>query len=54
MRIIIKDTIIEADANDLRQSNSLADAFASVLRNSFNGAIRTIPAEEDEDEDVEF
>ena len=49
MRIIIKDTIIEADANDLRQSKNLAEAFAGMLRRAFNE-----PIPEEDDEDVEF
>lgn len=42
----IKVTEIECNANELRQSNTIADAFANMLRNAFNGR----PAIEEEDD----
>ena len=51
MRIIIKDTIIEADANDLRQSNNLAEAFAGMLRRAFNGSTAADDSCEEEEDD---
>lgn len=45
----IKITEIEATAEDLRQSNSLADSFSRLLRNSFT----SYPVYEDEDEEDE-
>lgn len=47
----ITTTIIECTADELRQSNSLSDAFCNALRNAFNGGSLKDNAEEDvEDE----
>ncbi len=35
MKIIIKETYIEADARELRESNSLADNFSRALSRCF-------------------
>lgn len=49
----IKITEIEATAEDLRQSNSLADSFSRLLRNSFcSGSIYRDEEDEDEQADV--
>ena len=39
MRIITTTTEIECNADELRQSNSVADAFTGALRRAFNGNI---------------
>ena len=39
MKIKTKTTIIECSADELRQSNTLADGFLNILRNTFNGPI---------------
>lgn len=41
MKITATTTRIECTADELRQSNTLADSFSSLLRNCFNGPIRT-------------
>lgn len=49
----IKVTEIECNADELRQSNTLADSFSTLLRSCLNpmsGFSR--PTEEDEDEDT--
>lgn len=48
MKIIVVKTIIEASAEDLRQSNSLADSVANIFRGLVNGAI---PVYDDDDDD---
>lgn len=48
MKIKSKEVCIEADANELRQSNDLANAFARMLRNAFS------PMDyEDDEEEIE-
>ena len=47
MKIKTTITEIECSAEELRQSNSLSDAFLNAIRTSFNGAI---PEEEDDEE----
>ena len=37
MKIITSTTTIECDAEELRQSNDLSDAFTGMLRRAFNG-----------------
>jgi len=45
-------TEVECSADELRQSNSLSDAFVQVLRKCFNGEVPTqIDESEDDDED---
>lgn len=46
MRITIKDTIIEATAADLSNSNTLADSFSNLLKRVFN-------SNQDEDNEAE-
>lgn len=48
MKIKSKEICIEADANELRQSNDLMNAFARMLRNAFSPM-----DDEDDDEDAE-
>lgn len=54
MKIRTTTTEIECSADELRQSNSAADAFMNVFRRAFNGAV---PEEKtdyfDEDEEDE-
>lgn len=44
-------TIIEADMDELRASNSVADSFSNMLRRAFNnvGVVTTDDEEEEED-----
>ena len=52
MRIVTTTTEIECSAEELRQSNSLSDAFLQVMRKCFNGpAPVTYDESEDDDED---
>lgn len=39
MKITVTKTIIDASAEELRQSNTLADSVAGLLRSAFNGCI---------------
>lgn len=39
MKIRTTTTVIECSADELRQSNSAADAFMNVFRRAFNGAV---------------
>ena len=39
MKITTTTTKIECNADELRQSNSLADAFTGALRRCFNGNV---------------
>ena len=39
MKIKTTITEIECDAEELRQSSTLADGFSNILRNMFNGPI---------------
>lgn len=48
MKITMEKTTIEANAEDLRQSNNLAESFAQIMRRCFNGS--TDLEEEDEEE----
>ena len=50
MRIKTTTTVIECSAEELRQSNSAADAFMNVLRRAFNGTVPQDEPEEEEDE----
>ena len=45
----ITTTTIECTADELRQSNSLADAFTNALRNVFNGVSLSNYADDEED-----
>ena len=47
MKIKITETIIEADARELRESNTLADNFSMMLAKCFQSAE---PFEDDEEE----
>ena len=49
IRTVTTTTEIECSADELRQSNSAADAFMNIFRRAFNGEV---PEEEDEDEVV--
>lgn len=42
MKITVTTTTIEATAEELRQSNTLADSFSRLLRGCFNGAINAV------------
>lgn len=44
-------TFIEADTDELRASNSVADSFSNLLRRTFNnvGVVTTDDEEEEED-----
>lgn len=46
----IKITEIEASANELRQSNTLADSLSNLLRTCFIGDLYEEPDEEEEEE----
>lgn len=48
MKIKSKEICIEADANELRQSNDLVNAFARMLRNAFSPM-----DDEDAEEEIE-
>lgn len=48
MKIRIKETYIEADARELRESNSLADNFSRMLSRCF---CPSEPFEDDEEEE---
>lgn len=50
MKITTEKMTIEANAEELRQSNNLAESFAQVLRKCFNGSAYQ---EEEEEEDEE-
>ena len=50
MKIKTTVTEIECNAEELRQSNSLSDAFYGAMRKAFNGPISN-NYEEQEDED---
>lgn len=50
MKIKTTVTEIECTANELRQSNNLADGIHNILRGCFNGI--TSDCEESEDEDT--
>lgn len=49
MKIRTVVTEVECSAEELRQSNSLADAFTGILRRYFNG---DIPEEEESESDA--
>ena len=52
MKITTTTTIIECTADELRQSNSLSEAFCNALRNVFNGvSLKDNPEEDGEDEE---
>ena len=46
-------THIEANAEELRQGNSLADGFTRMLRNCFNGGYYQAAGDDEDDEDEE-
>lgn len=48
----IKVTEIECSAEELRQSNTVADGAINILRNLFNGVISTDITEEEEEENA--
>ncbi len=48
----IKITEIEATADDLRQSNTLADCFTQLLRRSFT-PVSFVSSEDDNEEETE-
>lgn len=51
MKITTTITTIECTADELRQSNSLSDAFTNVLRRAFNSPLSYDSTEESEDEE---
>lgn len=53
MKITTTTTIIECNADELRQSNSLSDAFTGILRRCFNAQMTSMEVEEDEDNNEE-
>lgn len=53
MKIRTTTTEIECNAEELRQSNSLSDAFYGVLRKAFNGPVYAGPDDEEEEEEKE-
>ena len=46
----IKITEIEASAEELRQSNSLADGLTRMMRNAFNSYYVTAETDDDEEQ----
>lgn len=50
MRIVTTTTEIECSAEELRQSNSLSDAFLQIMRKCFNGPAPTTYNVSDDDE----
>ena len=50
MKITTEKITIETNAEELRQSNSLADSFSQLLRRYFNGSVYS---EEEDEEDEE-
>lgn len=48
IKTTLTQTVIEATAEELRQSNTTSEAFLQVLRRAFNGAVP-----EDEYEEIE-
>ena len=50
MKIIVKETYIEADARERRESNTLAGNFANLLARCF-ASTEPFEAEDEEDED---
>lgn len=46
MKIKTTVTEIECTADELRQSNSVADGVLNILRNCFNGAVPNVTEEE--------
>lgn len=53
MKITTTTTKIECNADELRQSNSLADAFTGALRRCFNGNVPENYEYEDDEEPEE-
>ena len=51
MKIRTIVTEIECNAEEIRQSNNVADGICNLLRNAFNGAILD-DEEDDEEEDL--
>ena len=47
----LKITEIEATAEDLRQSNSLSDGLARLIRNAFNPYVPHVDDEDEEEDD---
>lgn len=50
MKIRFTETVIEADARELRESNTLADNFASLLSRCFQS---TEPFDDDDETDTQ-
>ena len=51
MKITTEKMTIEANAEELRQSNTLADSFAQIMRRCFNGGGDQEEEELNEDSD---
>ncbi len=49
----IRITEIEADAQELKASNSVADGFLTIMRKVFNGCLNTDGIKYDEEEEEE-
>lgn len=53
IRTVTTTTEIECSAEELRQSNSAADAFMNVFRRAFNGPVSSDAPEYFDDDDEE-
>lgn len=49
----IRITEIEADTQELKASNSIADGLLTIMRQAFNGCINTDNYAKDEDDENE-
>lgn len=47
----LRVTELECDANELRQSNTLADSLANLLRGTFNRNCASVKTEDESDDD---
>lgn len=50
MKITTEKMTIETNAEELRQSNGLADSFSRLLRGIFNGSVYSEEEEEEKEE----
>lgn len=48
MKITTEKITLETNAEELRQSNTLADSFAQLLRRCFNGSVYVEEGDEEE------
>ena len=49
----IRITEIEADVQEIKASNSVADGLLTIMRQAFNGCINTDNFAEDDEEEAE-